>query len=41
QKKMNKDLTDQVRELSMPETVIAKANQLGLSLKDNNVKVVR
>ena len=41
QKKMNKDLTDQVRELSMPETVIAKANQLGLSLNDNNVKVVR
>lgn len=41
QKKMNKDLTDQVRELSMPETVIAKANHLGLSLNDNNVKVVR
>ncbi|MDF2556223.1 MAG: ftsL [Bacillales bacterium] len=41
QKKMNKDLSDQVRELSMPETVIAKANQLGLSLNDNNVKVVR
>jgi len=38
--KLNKDLRDQVSELSMPERIIAKAQALGLSLNDQNVKAV-
>ncbi len=40
QTKLNKDLADQVSVLSMPEIIIAKAQQQGLTLNDKNVKAV-
>ena len=40
QAKVNKDLKDQVSELSMPERIITMAQELGFRLSDRNVKVV-
>ena len=40
QTKANKDLTDHVCELSTYDRIWAKAKELGLTLKDQNVKVV-
>ena len=40
QTKANKDLTDQVSELSTYDRIWEKAKELGLTLKDQNVKVV-
>jgi cell division protein FtsL len=40
QQKINSDLTVQVKELSTYERIWAKAKELGLTLNQNNVKVV-
>ena len=40
QTKENKDLTDQVSELKTYDRIWEKAKKLGLTLKDQNVKVV-
>lgn len=41
QKKINNDLGMQVEELSSYERIWTKAKELGLTLNDNNVKVVQ
>jgi cell division protein FtsL len=41
QKKYNNDLSVQVQELSTYERILEKAKELGLSLNENNVKVVQ
>lgn len=41
QTKSNKDLSDQVSELSTYDRIWKKASDLGLTLKDSNVKVVQ
>ncbi len=41
QTKVNNDLKDEVSLLSMPETIIQKAEQMGLTLNDQNVKAVK
>ncbi|WP_297992502.1 cell division protein FtsL [Anoxybacillus sp.] len=41
QEKQNRDLYVQVQELSTYERILAKAKELGLTLNENNVKVVQ
>jgi cell division protein FtsL len=41
QEKHNQDLRVQVQELSTYERILAKAKELGLTLNENNVKVVQ
>ncbi len=41
QTKVNNDLKDEISLLSMPETIIQKAEQMGLTLNDQNVKAVK
>ncbi|AKS37949.1 cell division protein [Anoxybacillus gonensis] len=41
QQKQNRDLYAQVQELSTYERILAKAKELGLTLNENNVKVVQ
>jgi cell division protein FtsL len=41
QEKLNKDYADQVAELSTYDRIWQKAKELGLTLKDKNVKVVQ
>ena len=41
QEKVNSDLTIQVNELSQYERIRDKAQELGLTLNENNVKVVQ
>ncbi|GMB08558.1 cell division protein FtsL [Thermolongibacillus altinsuensis] len=41
QEKHNRDLQVQVQELSTYERILAKAKELGLTLNENNVKVVQ
>lgn len=41
QEKRNRDLYVQVKELSTYERILAKAKELGLTLNENNVKVVQ
>ncbi len=41
QTKLNKDYSDQIAELSTYDRIWKKAKELGLTLKDNNVKVVQ
>jgi cell division protein FtsL len=41
QKKYNNDLSVQIQELSTYERILQKAKELGLSLNENNVKVVQ
>ncbi|MHC0037266.1 cell division protein FtsL [Pseudoneobacillus sp. C159] len=41
QKKVNKDLMIEKKELSNYERIMSKASERGMKLKDNNVKVVR
>jgi cell division protein FtsL len=41
QTKLNHDLELQVSELSKPERIWQKAKELGLTLDDNNVKIIK
>ena len=41
QEKRNRDLYVQAKELSTYERILAKAKELGLTLNENNVKVVQ